>query len=256
MAFIQCGNLSLEYPLRDNSIPLKDILLRGLLRQTIAKKRKTVKALANVNVHIDEGERVGIIGNNGAGKSTLLRTFAGVYPPTAGHCRVDGEICSLFDINVGFEMDASGWKNIYYRSYLQGAMPREVRQRVQDIAAFTELGEFLDLPLRTYSSGMLIRLAFAIATAREPEILLIDEFFGAGDLLFQKKAEQRIKDLIRQAKIVIMVGHQLQYFRDNCQRVLWMEKGQVRADGPANEVIDAYEANIDAQRGEITAAAA
>jgi ABC-type polysaccharide/polyol phosphate transport system ATPase subunit len=255
VASIRCENIDLEYPLRENSTTFKEFIVKGLFRRALTKKRTLVQALKGVNLSIGHGERIGIIGNNGAGKSTLLRTIAGVYPPTRGTCDVEGEICSLFDISVGFEMEASGWKNMYYRSFLQGATPHEVKERSKEIAEFTELGEFLDLPLRTYSSGMLIRLAFAIATAREPEILLIDEFFGAGDIAFQKKAEQRMKSLIGKANIVIMVGHALQYFRQNCQRVLWMEKGVIRADGEANAVVDAYERAIDEQRLRISAAA-
>jgi len=255
MAFIHCEALDLEYPLREASNTFKEYIVKGLFRKSLTKKRTLVQALKNVNLNIGNGERIGIIGNNGAGKSTLLRTIAGVYPPTRGACDVQGEVCSLFDINVGFEIEASGWKNMYYRSYLQGATPQEVRERAQEIGDFTELGEFLDLPLRTYSSGMLIRLAFAIATAREPEILLIDEFFGAGDLAFQKKAEQRMKSLIGKANIVVMVGHALAYFRQNCQRVVWMEKGEIRMDGEANAVVDAYENAVDPSRMQIASAA-
>lgn len=254
MASIVCENVDLEYPLRDNSTTFKEFIVKGLFRRALTKRRTLVQALQGVNLRIGHGERVGIIGNNGAGKSTLLRTIAGVYPPTRGECRVAGDVCSLFDINVGFEIEATGWKNMYYRSFLQGATPQEVRDRAKEIGDFTELGEFLDLPLRTYSSGMLIRLAFAIATARNPEILLIDEFFGAGDITFQKKAEQRMKDLIGKANIVIMVGHALQYFRTNCERVLWMEKGVIRADGDSNTVIDAYEADVNQQQVRLAAA--
>jgi lipopolysaccharide transport system ATP-binding protein len=255
MASILCENVDLEYPLRENSTTFKEFIVKGLFRRALTKRRTLVQALKGVNLSIGNGERVGIIGNNGAGKSTLLRTIAGVYPPTRGECQVVGDVCSLFDISVGFEIEATGWKNIFYRSYLQGATPHEVRERAKAIGEFAELGEFLDLPLRTYSSGMLIRLAFAVATAREPEILLIDEFFGAGDLAFQKKAEQRMKSLIGKANIVIMVGHALQYFRTNCQRVLWMEKGIIRADGDANKVVDTYEAAVEDQRLRIANAA-
>ena len=247
MASIRCVDLHLEYPLREGSIRFKDYILKGLFRQTLTRKKRMVHALKQINLHIGDGERVGIIGHNGAGKSTLLRTIAGVYPPTRGDCAVDGEICSLFDISVGFEMEASGWKNVSYRSYLQGATPRQVRDRAKAIGDFTELGEFLDLPLRCYSSGMLTRLAFAIATAGEPEILLIDELFGAGDLAFQKKADQRMKDLIGKANIVIMVGHNLDYFKVNCQRVLWMNKGSILADGAPHYVIQQYEAAVGEQ---------
>ncbi len=247
MALIQLENVNLSYPIKGNHITFKEFILRGLFRRTFQKKTM-VHALKDVSLTIRDGERVGIIGHNGAGKSTLLRTIAGIYPVADGIAAIAGEICSLFDINVGFEMDATGIRNIYFRSYLYGATTKSVAPHVPGICEFAELGEFIDLPINCYSSGMLIRLAFAIATATNPEILLIDEFFGAGDLAFQKKAEKRIKDLIGSARIVIMVGHNLDYLRKNCERIIWMHHGSVRADGDPNQIIDAYIAESDPTR--------
>jgi ABC-type polysaccharide/polyol phosphate transport system ATPase subunit len=169
-----------------------------------------------------------------------LRTIAGVYPIARGRRIVDGSICSLFDIALGFEMNASGWKNIHYRAYLQGETPASLKRKINDIAEFTELGDFLDLPLRTYSAGMLMRLAFAIATSSDPEILLIDEVFNTGDMRFQIKAEQRLRDMVDRAHIVVMVGHDLAALLKFCERVIWMDHGQIREDGRAKRVIISY----------------
>jgi ABC-type polysaccharide/polyol phosphate transport system ATPase subunit len=240
MARIQFANVDLEYPIRENqSVTQKEFIVRGLFRKAHTARR-TVKALSNLTFTIDDGERVGIIGLNGAGKSTLLRTIGGIYPVQRGDRRVDGSICSLFEINVGFEINATGWQNIYFRSYFQGETPTSIKGKLHEIADFTELGDFLNLPLRCYSSGMVTRLAFAIATARHPEILLIDEVFGTGDVVFQKKAEQRMRDFMHRAQIVVMVGHNLDFLEEFCTRVIWLHQGSIRAIGPGREIIRAY----------------
>jgi ABC-type polysaccharide/polyol phosphate transport system ATPase subunit len=240
MALIEFTNVSLEYPVRQDAVSLKEYIVRGLFRRAWKNRRKKVRSLNNTTFRIGDGERVGIIGHNGAGKSTLLRTIAGVYPICAGARNVVGTVSSLFDIFLGFEMEATGWENIYYRSYLQGDTPRDVERKRQAIADFTELGDFLDMPLRCYSTGMVMRLAFATATASDPEILLIDEVFGTGDRSFQKKAEARMKDLLNRAQIVISVSHNMDLLRTICQRVLWLDHGNLRGDGPAEQMIAEY----------------
>ncbi len=239
MSLVALDNVDLEYPLRPHRrLTLKDFVLRGLFRQKPVSA--SVRALRSLSLRVTNGERIGVIGRNGAGKSTLLRTIAGVYPVSRGGRRVEGGVCSLFDIAVGFEPDATGWQNIFYRSYLQGETPRGVQAKLESIAAFSELGEFLDLPLRTYSTGMTMRLAFSVATSSEPEILLIDEFFSTGDLGFRKKGEERMRSFINSANIVIMVGHDLAFVEKFCNRVLWMQQGQIIADGPASDIIRRY----------------
>ena len=241
MAHIQFSNVDLEYPIRENqTASLKELVLHGLLRRRKKAGIRTIKALSDLTFEVHEGERVGIIGLNGAGKSTLLRTIAGIYPVKNGVRYVDGSICSLFDITLGFEQDASGWQNIYYRSFLQGETPDEVEAKLKDIADFTELGEFLDLPIRCYSTGMLMRLAFAIATSHDPEILLVDEVFAAGDLMFRQKAEARMRDMLYKARIVVMVGHNLEYMKEFCTSIMWMQKGRLEMMGPTHHVIDTF----------------
>jgi ABC-type polysaccharide/polyol phosphate transport system ATPase subunit len=240
MALIEFSNVSLEYPVRQDPVSLKEYIIRGLFGRAWKNRRTKVRSLNKTTFRIGDGERVGIIGHNGAGKSTLLRTIAGVYPICAGERTVAGTVCSLFDISLGFEMEATGWENIYYRCYLQGDTPWEVERKRQAIADFTELGDFLDMPLRCYSTGMAMRLAFAIATASAPEILLIDEVFGTGDRSFQKKAEARMKEFLNRAQIVISVSHNMDLLRQICQRVLWLDHGNLRGDGPAEQMIAEY----------------
>lgn len=240
MAFVQFNNVDLEYPVRENqTVTLKEFILHGLFRKKTNSVR-AIKALSDLTFQINEGERVGIIGLNGAGKSTLLRTVGGIYPIKRGRRIVEGSICALFDIAIGFEPDATGWQNVYFRSYLQGETPKTIRNKLKDIEEFTELGNFLNLPIRCYSTGMLTRLAFAVATARCSEILLIDEVFGTGDLVFQKKADARMREFLHKARIVIMVGHNLEFLQEFCTTIIWLHKGQIHAVGPTRQIIQAY----------------
>ncbi|HVJ79971.1 MAG TPA: ABC transporter ATP-binding protein [Planctomycetia bacterium] len=240
MARIALENLSLTFKLRAaGRVSLKDLFVR---RKHVAASNPLteVRALRDVTLSVGEGERLGIIGHNGAGKSTLLRTIAGIYPPTSGTRSVEGKIGSLFDLALGFEPEASGWENIAFRSYLQGETPRSIKRKIAPIAEFSELGSFLDLPLRFYSAGMKVRLAFSIATAIEPEILLLDEVLGAGDLSFLEKANRRMKELMAKAKLMVVVSHDLKSIETLCDRVLWMEQGQVRMIGRPKETIATY----------------
>jgi ABC-type polysaccharide/polyol phosphate transport system ATPase subunit len=248
MPHIRFTNVALEYPIRENvRTTLKEFIVKGLFRRS-RQTIKSVQAIRNLSFEITDGERVGIIGFNGAGKSSLLRTIAGVYPIQQGERTIHGTINALFDITIGFEPESSGWDNIYFRSYLQGETPNQIKEKLQDIQDFTELGSFLDLPIRCYSTGMMMRLAFAIATSRATDILLIDEVFATGDLIFQKKAETRMKELLHRAPIVVMVGHQLEFLKEFCTKVMWLDQGQLRHVGPAPEVIQAYRAEATARK--------
>jgi len=244
MSLIQLTDVGLRFRVRRfGRISLKEYLLQGFFRRS---KQATfeVQALENINLTINEGERLGIIGHNGAGKSTLLKLLAGIYPPTVGRRRVHGHISAMFDLSLGFEQDASGWENIMFRSYLQGETPRTMRGKIQPIAEFSELGDFLNMPVRYYSAGMMVRLAFSIATAIEPEILVVDEVLSAGDMAFQSKARERMRTLMSSARAVIVVSHDLTSLAMLCDRVLWLDHGKMRLIGPTAEVIEAYKQQV------------
>jgi ABC-type polysaccharide/polyol phosphate transport system ATPase subunit len=244
MAKIDLNDVHLTFTVHQQKrVSLKEYLVRGLFRRS-ANGAVAVHALAGLNLSVRDGDRLGVIGHNGAGKSTLLKLIAGIYPPTAGTRDVDGKICSLFDISLGFEHEASGWDNICYRAYLQGESPASLKGKIDAIAAFSELGEFLNVPVRHYSAGMLMRLAFSIATSIDPEILLVDEVLAVGDLAFQHKAQARMKELMSSARVMVLVAHDLATIRNMCNRVVWMQHGAAMMEGPPDEVIDAYVTSV------------
>lgn len=199
-----------------------------------------VEALKDITLEINHGERVGLIGLNGAGKSTLLKVLAGIYPPTAGRLEKRGHVCPMFEFATGFEMNQSGWDNIRIRGLLLGMSPAEIESKLHEIAEFTELGEFLSYPVRTYSSGMFIRLAFAVSTSINPEILLLDEVMAAGDIRFAEKARKRMFEFMEQGKILVFCSHNEELLATFCERTIWLDKGKVIADGPTAEITDRY----------------
>jgi lipopolysaccharide transport system ATP-binding protein len=244
MARIELERVGLTFRIRQQRIlTFKEFVLKRMFLPS-RNPHVEVRALHDLTLQVGLGERLGVIGHNGAGKSTLLRLLAGIYTPTEGRIAVEGKISSLFDISLGFEPDANGWENIAYRSYLQGETPASVRRKRDGIAAFSELGEFLNLPVRYYSAGMMVRLAFSIATAIDPEILLVDEVLGVGDLAFQNKARQRMKEMMARAHVMVMVSHDLDAIEKTCTRAIWLNHGQMVSSGPCAEVIAAYRASV------------
>jgi ABC-type polysaccharide/polyol phosphate transport system ATPase subunit len=240
MVGIRLKDVSLQFRVRrSGKIGLKEFVVQGLFRRN-ANPYLEINALNGVNLTIEDGQRVGIIGHNGAGKSTLLRLLAGVYPATSGECHVHGKISSLMDIGLGIEPAASGWENIAYRCYLQGDTPADVLAKRQDIADFSELGEMLQMPVRFYSSGMYVRFAFAVATAIQPEILLLDEIFNAIDMGFHQKARSRMLDLVDKSRLMVFVSHDLPSIEEFCNRVIWMDKGTIIEDGKTRDVLQKY----------------
>lgn len=222
-----------------------DLALDRLSRQG-GRRIQSIPALRGVDLRLSDGDRLGIVGHNGAGKSTLLKVLADIYPLTAGVRQVQGQVSALFDIALGFELDATGWENIAYRGYLQGQSRHSVRRKRAEVAEFSELGSHLELPVRYYSDGMRVRLAFSIATAIEPDILLVDEAFNAGDAAFRNKARGRLNDVMRKARIVVAVSHELDVLPQMCDLLLWLDGGRVRAFGKASEVMDDYRRNAAA----------
>ena len=244
MARIDLTDASLTFSLRKSkNVTLKQYLLKGLFLKSFNPK-VNIHALADLNLSATDGDRIGVIGHNGAGKSTLLKMIAGVYPPTSGAVKVQGSICSLFEISLGFEPEATGWENIRYRGYLQGETPKTLAGKVEEIAAFSELGDFLNIPVRYYSAGMMVRLAFSIATAAEPEVLLVDEVLSVGDASFQQKAKQRMKEMMSRSRLMVMVSHDIGSVVDMCNRAVWLEHGRIRMQGFPSDVTAAYLASV------------
>lgn len=204
-----------------------------------------VNALENINLEIKEGERVGIIGHNGAGKSTLLKVLAGIYEVTSGYSQIEGYTSSLTDITMGMDPESSGYENIIMRCIFMGMNFKEAKEKVKEIIDFSELSEYIDLPARTYSTGMYLRLAFTIATSITPDILIMDEMIGAGDAAFIEKARKRSVNLIEKTKIMVISSHDINIMNDICTRGIWMEKGKIKMDGEIGEVINAYQSYIN-----------
>ena len=202
----------------------------------------TTRALNELSLSIIEGQRVGLIGTNGSGKSTLLRLIAGVLDPTEGSLKVKGAVRSLFDLSFGMDEEATGYENIFIRGLLIGVDRREIARKVDAIAEFADLGEFMHMPVRTYSSGMRLRLAFAVCTSFPADIILLDEVFGVGDQTFFEKATERLNHLVGSAGIVLLASHSLGMIRGMCDRVVWINRGELRGNGPCEEVITEYEA--------------
>ena len=201
-----------------------------------------IRVLDKISFTARPGDRIGLIGKNGAGKSTLLRTLAGIYRPSSGANRVYGRISTLFSSNLGFNGDATGYENIHLSGRLLGLSGKAISDLMPDIVDFCELGDFLDLPLRTYSNGMRLRLGFAIATSIQPEVLLVDEVFGAGDREFREKANQRVKTVMAKASLLMLASHADNIIRTICTKVMWLEQGQIREFGPVDAVLDRYNA--------------
>lgn len=249
MAKIELQNVAVTFNAHQQKrMSLKEYLISGLFRRSMNPVLR-VRALEGINLSARDGDRIGVIGHNGAGKSTLLKTLAGIYTPTAGTREVEGRICSLFDITLGFESEATGWDNILYRSYLQGETPKSVRGKVDQIAEFSELGDFLNIPIRNYSAGMQLRLAFSIATAINPEVLLIDEVLAVGDLAFLNKAKARMRELMHTSRLMVVVAHDLDAITEMCNRVIWMDHGHVVAEGAPGVVVEQYVAAASAAAG-------
>ncbi|MBM6974897.1 ABC transporter ATP-binding protein [Intestinimonas butyriciproducens] len=224
---------------------IKDILIPGSKRFNTFDSDGSVHALKDLSLKIQDGERVAIIGHNGAGKSSFLKMVAGIYPPTSGSLCVEGRISSMFELATGFEMESSGWDNIYLRGLMLGETPASIKSKMKEIGEFSELGEFLNMPVKYYSSGMFLRLAFSISTTIQPDILLLDEVVAAGDAGFLEKARKRLEHMVNTAKIMVYVTHSMAQAEAMCNRCLWLERGVLMMDGSVREVTSAYMDSIN-----------
>jgi len=245
LATIVTQNVTVEFPIYGSEKSFRKVLFRratgGLIRREGPQyNRVIVRALENINLRLENGDRLGIMGHNGAGKSTLLRILAGVYAPTAGHVTIVGRVSPLFNIAPGLDLDDTGYENILTCGLFLGMSRQEIAQKTPDIERFSELGEYLTLPVRTYSTGMLVRLTFAIATTIDPEILILDEGLGAGDARFAKRAKQRVDALIDRSSILVIASHSDTFIQEMCNKAILLHGGRIVAEGRVDTVIDSY----------------
>lgn len=244
MASIQFIQAGVEIPIfnadrRSLKSKLMQIATGGKLSAE-ASGHVEVRALHGLDFSFSDGDSVGLIGHNGSGKSTLLRVLSGVYAPTQGQVVRQGSVSSLIDVSLGIDHEATGRENIYLRGALLGLSKKEINACLDEIIAFSELGEFIDMPVRTYSSGMHLRLAFSVSTVVQPEILLMDEWLSVGDEGFSHKAEARLAELVESTKILVIASHSRDLIVKTCNRVLWLEHGMIKMDGAPDEVCAAY----------------
>lgn len=231
---ISADNLAIEFPIFENSHrSLKKAVINistGGRIGNLVNRHPFVTALEDINFTFEEGSKVGILGHNGSGKTTLLRVLSGIYAPVKGQLIVRGKVASLLDLSMGLDPDATGFENIYLRGILDGLRPARIRSKIDDIADFTELGEYLNLPVRTYSSGMMLRLAFAISTSVEADILIMDEWLSVGDQAFSIKASQRLEELVGRSSILIVASHDQSLIGRICNRKIQLEHGRIISD--------------------------
>lgn len=243
MAHLTAFNISVDFPLyHSDSRSLKKTIF-GKASSRFGqdqKHRPVVQALRNISFTLRSGDRLGLVGSNGSGKTTLLRALSGIYQPTIGSLSMEGRLTSLLDPGQGMNLDLTGRENIRLRGYFLGLPRPEIERLEADVEDFSELAQFLDLPVRNYSSGMVVRLAFAMATAFPPEILLMDEWILAGDAAFMEKAKARVEGMVRHADILVLASHSASILAEWCNRLIWLEGGKIKSDGVPLEVLREY----------------
>lgn len=244
MSSITLKNVSLELPIFN----VADFSLRQTLIQSatggILKKHKkntySISALKDISFSLHRNDRLGLIGHNGSGKTTLLKVLAGVYKPTSGEAQIEGSVSTLFNISMGTHADTTGYESLYISSLIRGKTPKEAKDSLSKMAEFTELGDYLNLPIRTYSAGMRMRIGFASATEGSPDILLIDEVFGTGDQEFVEKCRKRLLSLIERSGIMVFASHSQALLHNLCNKVMILNHGQIIAFGDTKEILDQY----------------
>jgi ABC-type polysaccharide/polyol phosphate transport system ATPase subunit len=250
MASIQLRDMHVDIPIYNTSArSLKKQILRATTGGRIVRDHgvAVARVVNGISLELKDGDRLGLVGHNGAGKTSLLRVLAGVYEPTSGWISVEGSVIPLLDIGLGIDYESTGFENILLRGAVLGVKRRELKALTERIVEFTELGDYLAMPVRTYSSGMILRLAFGISTSVTPEILLLDEFFGVGDASFLAKAERRLNELVSNAGILVFASHSHDLIRRLCNKALWLNKGEIRALGEVNDVLAEYTAQVRKQ---------
>lgn len=239
--FITLEDIGLEFHVFSTKTrSIKESVLNYVLRRKYGKPAHHVAALSGINLHISHGQRLGIVGDNGSGKSSLLKIITRIYPPTSGRVRCHGFLVPLLEVGIGFNTELSGLENIFLTGAIMGFSHRKMAKRVDQIFDFAELREFADTPIKYYSSGMAQRLAFSIATEIDPEILLLDEIFSAGDIHWMEKAQRRMRDLIDRTSILVLVSHSMELIQTYCDRAIWLEAGKLVMEGTPDQIVKAY----------------
>jgi O-antigen export system ATP-binding protein rfbB len=241
MSHIILKDVCLDYKVKKD-IKFKDLVLGNRSESKFSKMSGDgiIRALNKINLELHDGDRLAIIGPNGAGKSSLLKVISEIYPISRGNIAVSGSVATMFEMATGFDMDASGWENIRLRGIMLGLTPKEIEPKVQEIAEFSELGDYLDIPVKYYSSGMFIRLAFSVSTSVDPDILLLDEVLSAGDAGFVDKANKRINEMMKSAKILVLVTHSMDSAIKFCNKAILLKQGEILKFGDPQKVVDYY----------------
>lgn len=245
---ISVENVSKRYVMQPYQMTLRHEaaqIFQRFIRSRIQKQagNKPFWSLRNVSFTLEQGDSLGIIGRNGAGKTTLLRVLSGIVLPTEGNVTVNGRFATLIGLGAGFDRERTGRENIFLNAAIQGVMPREMEKAIDDVIAFTELNDFIDRPVKLYSNGMIARLGFSIAFYTLPDIVFLDEILSVGDLDFQAKSFEKIRELKQLRKTLVFVSHNMDAIKNLCERVIWLEHGEMEMIGPAAEVIEAYQAS-------------
>jgi ABC-type polysaccharide/polyol phosphate transport system ATPase subunit len=252
MAHVDLRQVVIDFPVVHAGSHSLQLRLYQVLGGKLSSHQRTVvvRALDNLDLELRDGDRLGLIGPNGSGKTTLLRVLSGVYPPSSGEATIVGSVSSFTDITLGMDLEATGWENIIFRCAFMGLNFRDSVRLSPAIADFCELGEYLNLPARTYSSGMFLRLAFAISTSIEPDILIMDEMIAAGDAQFLEKATRRLQAVVKKSSILVIASHDMTMVQNICTKVIWMEHGTIRQLGEPTAVIEAYKATVSTTTNE------
>ncbi len=254
--FIKLEDICLTFRVHTaRTYSIKETFVNYIARRRYARPPMRVEAIRHVSLDIPHGQRLGIIGVNGSGKSSLLKIISRIYPPTSGRVRVNGFLVPLLEVGIGFNPELSGVENIFLTGAIMGINRRNMAKKVDAIFDFCELRDFADTPIKYYSSGMSQRLAFSVATEVDPEILLLDEIFSAGDIHWMDRAQRRMRELVDRARILVLVSHQMDLIEQYCNRVVWMQKGEIVMDGEPSTLVAAYRSTAAAPPADAAAVA-
>jgi len=244
MAYINLENASVVLPIFNSSArSITNTLISAATGGALTAQKGghlSIEALKNIDLEIVAGDRIGIIGHNGSGKSTLLRLLSGVYEPSSGKIQRSGSVSSLVDISLGINGENTGRENIFLRGKLLGLSRKEIDEKIDEIIEFSELGEYINLPVRIYSSGMLLRLAFSVSTSITADILIMDEWLSVGDGAFAERSSQRLRNLVDESEILVIASHTRELLEETCNKIVWLEHGLIRKVGPTQELLPEY----------------